>query len=132
MLPKTVKIDQKVVRIRMTYRFILVFCFIWTGIVPVMAQSENQLVKSSNSFFEKKQYSLAIDGYRQLLSNNLKNIDFTFLTSCPSLLKNKINNSFFIPNPSDTSFEILKNYEIVFTKTCILSLYLYIFKRLYV
>ena len=46
------------------------------------------------------------------ISNNLKNIDFTFLTSCPSLLKNKINNSFFIPNPSDTSFEILKNYEV--------------------
>ena len=46
------------------------------------------------------------------ISNNLKNIDFTFLTSCPSLLKNKIDNSFFIPNPSDTSFEILKNYEI--------------------
>ena len=62
----------------MTYRFILVFCFIWTGIVPVMAQSENQLVKSSNSFFEKKQYSLAIDGYRQLLSNNLKNIDYNY------------------------------------------------------
>ncbi|WP_023648517.1 glycosyltransferase [Candidatus Pelagibacter ubique] len=46
------------------------------------------------------------------ISNNLKNIDFTFLTSCPSLLKYKINNSFFIPNPSDTSFEILKNYEV--------------------
>ena len=46
------------------------------------------------------------------ISNNLKNIDFTFLTSCPSLLKNKIDNSCFIPNPSDTSFEILKNYEI--------------------
>ncbi len=46
------------------------------------------------------------------ISNNLKNIDFTFLTSCPSLLKNKIDNSFFIPNPSDTSFEILKNYEV--------------------
>ena len=46
------------------------------------------------------------------ISNNLRNIDFTFLTSCPSLLRNKINNSFFIPNPSDTSFEILKNYEV--------------------
>ena len=46
------------------------------------------------------------------ISNNLRHIDFTFLTSCPSLLRNKINNSFFIPNPSDTSFEILKNYEV--------------------
>jgi glycosyltransferase involved in cell wall biosynthesis len=42
---------------------------------------------------------------------NSNNIDFTFLSSCPSLLKNKINNSFFIPNPTDKSFEILKNYE---------------------
>ena len=43
--------------------------------------------------------------------NNIENIDFTFLTSCPSLLRKKITNSFFIPNPSDESFEILKNYE---------------------
>ena len=42
---------------------------------------------------------------------NSNNIDFTFLSSCPSLLKYKINNSFFIPNPADKSFEILKNYE---------------------
>ncbi len=45
------------------------------------------------------------------ISNNNDLIDFTFLTSCPSLLTNKINNSFFIPNPSDISFEVLKNYE---------------------
>ena len=38
-------------------------------------------------------------------------IDATFLTSCPSTLTNKINNSYFMPNPSDQSFEILKNYE---------------------
>ena len=62
----------------MTYRFILVFCFIWAGISSFVAQSENQLVKSSSSFFEKKQYSLAIDGYRQLLSNDLKNVDYNF------------------------------------------------------
>ena len=45
------------------------------------------------------------------INKNSNNIDFTFLSSCPSLLKNKINNSFFIPNPTDKSFEILKNYE---------------------
>ena len=38
-------------------------------------------------------------------------MDATFLTSCPSILSKKINNSFFFPNPSDHSFEILKNYE---------------------
>ena len=36
-----------------------------------MSQSEKQLVKSSSSFFENKQYVKAIDGYRQLLSNDL-------------------------------------------------------------
>ena len=38
-------------------------------------------------------------------------MDATFLTSCPSILPNKIKNSHFIPNPSDSSFEILKNYQ---------------------
>tara|TARA_B110000259_G_scaffold184382_1_gene231322 strand:+ start:267 stop:2390 length:2124 start_codon:yes stop_codon:yes gene_type:complete len=38
-------------------------------------------------------------------------IDSTFLTSCPSILSKKIDNSYFMPNPSDQSFEILKNYE---------------------
>jgi len=39
------------------------------------------------------------------------NMDATFLTSCPSILSKKIDNSYFIPNPADHSFEILKNYE---------------------
>ena len=38
-------------------------------------------------------------------------MDSTFLTSCPSILSKKIDNSYFMPNPSDQSFEILKNYE---------------------
>jgi glycosyltransferase involved in cell wall biosynthesis len=38
-------------------------------------------------------------------------LDATFLTTCPSVLKKKIENSYFIPNPSDRSFETLKNYE---------------------
>ena len=40
-----------------------------------------------------------------------KFLDATFLTTDPSILRNKINNSFFIPNPCDQSFEVLKNYE---------------------
>ena len=43
--------------------------------------------------------------------DNLHIIDSTFLTSCPSILSKKIDNSYFMPNPSDQSFEILKNYE---------------------
>jgi len=38
-------------------------------------------------------------------------LDATFLTSDPSALSKKINNSYYIPNPCDSSFEILKNYE---------------------
>jgi glycosyltransferase involved in cell wall biosynthesis len=43
--------------------------------------------------------------------NKVNYIDSTFLTSCPSVLSTKVDNSYFIPNPSDSSFEILKNYE---------------------
>ena len=38
-------------------------------------------------------------------------IDNTFLTTDPKAIPTKVPNSFFIPNPSDKSFEILKNYE---------------------
>jgi spore maturation protein CgeB len=38
-------------------------------------------------------------------------IDASFLTSNPINLDFKIKNSYFIPNPSDSSFETLKNYE---------------------
>ena len=38
-------------------------------------------------------------------------MDATFLTTCPSVLSSKIDNSYFIPNPADESFEILRNYE---------------------
>ena len=38
-------------------------------------------------------------------------LDATFLTTCPSVLKKKINNSYYIPNPSDQSFETLENYK---------------------
>ncbi|MDA7594359.1 glycosyltransferase family 4 protein [Candidatus Pelagibacter sp.] len=43
--------------------------------------------------------------------DKIKYLDATFLTTCPSILTKKIDNSFFIPNPSDQSFEILKNYQ---------------------
>ena len=45
------------------------------------------------------------------ISDKLRYIDSTFLTSSPDVLSKKISNSYFIPNPSDHSFEILKNYE---------------------
>ncbi|MDC3387819.1 glycosyltransferase, partial [Candidatus Pelagibacter ubique] len=38
-------------------------------------------------------------------------LDSTFVTTDPDSITKKIDNSFYIPNPSDQSFEILKNYE---------------------
>ena len=40
-----------------------------------------------------------------------KYVDATFLTTDPKALSKKIDNSHFIPNPCDASFETLKNYE---------------------
>ena len=45
------------------------------------------------------------------INKKTKLLDATFLTTDPSILRNKIHNSFFMPNPCDPSFEILKNYE---------------------
>ena len=38
-------------------------------------------------------------------------VDANFLTTHPSALSFKINKAFFIPNPSDQSFEVLENYK---------------------
>ncbi len=45
--------------------------------------------------------------------DKINHVDATFLTTCPSVLKFLPNNqkNFFIPNPSDLSFETLNNYE---------------------
>ena len=45
------------------------------------------------------------------IADKQKFLDATFLTSHPSVLKKKINNSYYIPNPCDVSFETLKNYK---------------------
>ena len=49
------------------------------------------------------------------ISQKLKSLDATFLTTDPSILKNKIDQSFYIPNTCDASFETLKNYQ----KNCV-------------
>ena len=54
--------------------------------------------------------------YSYCFLDKIKNVDATFMTTCPSALKflNDYENKFYIPNPSDKSFEILNN----FTKSC--------------
>ena len=45
------------------------------------------------------------------LTSKAKHADFSFITTSPDVLDFKLKNSFYIPNPSDTSFEILNNFE---------------------
>ena len=45
------------------------------------------------------------------ITNKNKFLDTTFLTTDPKVISPSIDNSYFIPNPCDKSFEILKNYE---------------------
>ena len=47
----------------------------------------------------------------QRIFDKAKFIDASFLTTDPSVLSKKLDNSYFIPNPCDHSFETLKNYE---------------------
>mgnify|MGYP001488926400 CR=1 FL=1 len=75
-------------------------------------KSKNKNLKICQWFLDP----LGVNGPDYLKNNKrvldkLENIDATFLTTSPSILSKKINNSYFIPNPSDRSFEILKNYE---------------------
>jgi glycosyltransferase involved in cell wall biosynthesis len=51
-----------------------------------------------------------IKNKKRILDRN-EVIDKTFLTTDPNSLSFKINNSHFIPNPCDKSFETLKNYN---------------------
>ena len=50
---------------------------------------------------------------KERITNKLSVVDATFLTTCPSALSflPKNNNTHFIPNPCDKSFEILNNYS---------------------
>ena len=44
----------------------------------VFAQSENQLIKTAKSAYLKEDYKNALEGYRQLLSNDLTNIEYNY------------------------------------------------------
>ncbi|MGB1646465.1 MAG: hypothetical protein ACPG9I_04150, partial [Crocinitomicaceae bacterium] len=59
------------------YRFVLFFV-LFSTIQVGNAQSESQLLKKSNASFSKEDYQSAIEGFRQLLSNDIKNIDYNY------------------------------------------------------
>ena len=48
---------------------------------------------------------------KKKIINKIDLIDSTFLTTDPNSLDFKIDNSYFMPNPCDKSFEILSNYK---------------------
>ena len=60
-----------------TYRIILCLGLVFS-IQTTLAQSESQLLKKSNSYFQKQEYKNAITGFRQLLSKDLKSIDYNY------------------------------------------------------
>ena len=48
---------------------------------------------------------------KKRLLNKSNLIDASFITTSPETIDFKLNNSYFIPNPADVSFEILHNYK---------------------
>ena len=86
-----------------TYRLVLFFGLLGS-FQNFYSQSESQLLKKSNSFFSKDDYRNAINGYRQLLSNDIKNIDYNFKYAvCLFYTKS--------PNSSQKYFDYLLNQE---------------------
>jgi len=89
------------------------------GHADSVANETLDLLKSKNKYLKICQWFLDPLGEKgpDYLKNNRrildksKFMDATFLTSCPSILPKKIKNTHFIPNPSDPSFETLKNYQ---------------------
>ena len=57
------------------------------------------LIRKGPDFLKNKKRILSLENY----------VDATFLTSNPQSLDFKIKKSFFMPNPSDISFEVLDN-----------------------
>ena len=86
-----------------TYRLVLCFALLF-AFQSSYAQSESQLLKKSNSSFSKEDYKNAVQGFRQLLSNDIKNIDYNYKYAvCLFYTKN--------PKSSQKYFDYLLNQE---------------------
>ena len=77
-------------------------------------------IKFAQWFLDRMDSSWENNKYRFL--DKVDYMDANFITTAPAALDfvNKKNNVFFIPNPSDESFEVLKNYE---NKSCIFDVF---------
>ena len=75
-------------------------------------KSKNNKLKISQWFLDPLgRFGPDHDKNRQRILDKNHLMDATFLTTDPNALDLKIQNSFFMPNPCDHSFETLKNYE---------------------
>ena len=77
-----------------------------------MIKENNKNIKISQWFLDplSKHGPDHFNNSRRIL-HKIDFIDKTFLTTDPKSLSIKVPNSYFIPNPCDKSFEILKNYN---------------------
>ena len=77
-----------------------------------MIKENNKNIKISQWFLDplSKHGPDHLNNSRRIL-HKIDFIDKTFLTTDPKSLSIKVPNSYFIPNPCDKSFEILKNYN---------------------
>ena len=77
-----------------------------------MIKENNKNIKISQWFLDplSKHGPDHLNNSRRIL-HKIDLIDKTFLTTDPKSLSIKVPNSYFIPNPCDKSFEILKNYN---------------------
>ena len=77
-----------------------------------MIKENNKNIKISQWFLDplSKHGPDHLNNSRRIL-HKIDFIDKTFLTTDPESLSIKVPNSYFIPNPCDKSFEILKNYN---------------------
>ena len=77
-----------------------------------MIKENNKNIKISQWFLDplSKHGPDHLNNSRRIL-HKIDFIDKTFLTTDPKSLAIKVPNSYFIPNPCDKSFEILKNYN---------------------
>jgi len=100
-----------------------------TGHADLISRNQIQELKEDNPNTKFAQWFLdPLNKYGPDFERNKSRIvdkidlmDATFITTCPSALSflKKKYNSFYIPNPSDDSFEILNNYE----KSCSVDIF---------
>ena len=101
-----------------TYKHFKADCIV-LGHADMVDNDTLSLLKNSNKGLKICQWFLDplsrhgpdYDKNKKRITHKKESVDATFLTTDPDSINFKVDNSFFIPNPCDRSFETLKNYE---------------------